>query len=284
MTRSILQLITGAGLRRHGRHHRHVVTAETGLLTGPCCTRLCRAVLCHMFTSMSGFEVPPDNARVWRYMDLGRFLWLIHHRAVYFSRPSETLDPWEGVPPPSIARIHHPANVEFSVGRTESLVFSCWHENPDESVAMWRLYTSGVEGVAIQSTVEKLKRWLMHIGLPVCSMAKVRYVDDSPDSEPPSGVLANHIREFEFLLYKRRVYAHEQELRLMTFAPAGDAGLALPTKDLSLLMERIVVSPKYPTWAISALQAIVGSAGLQIQIERSKCDLEPPSFCKGQTA
>jgi hypothetical protein len=236
-----------------------------------------------MLSGIDGFEVPPDNVRVWRYMDVGRFLFLIHHRAVYFSRPSEMLDPWEGVPPPAVAKVHHPANVEWWVGHTEHHVFSCWHENPDESVAMWRLYTSGAEGVAIQSTVGRLKWWLIRAG-PECRMARVRYVDDSPDSEPPIGIDANRIREFEFLLYKRRVYAHEQELRLMTFAQAGAAGLTLPTGDLSLLIERILVSPKYPAWGISALQTIVDSAGLQIQIERSKCDLEPPNFCKGQTA
>jgi hypothetical protein len=215
-------------------------------------------------------------------MDVGRFLWMLQHQVIYFSRPSETLDPWEGVPPPAIAGNHNPVDIQWWVGHTQHLVFSCWHENPDESVAMWHLYTSGAEGIAIQSTVGKLKQWLIAAG-PVCRMARVRYFNDLPGAGPVSGTAAAQIGEFEFLLYKRAVHAHEQEFRLMTFAQAGAAGVTLPT-DLSLIVERIVVSPKYPLWAIGALQSIVAGAGLEVQVEQSKCDLGPPSLCLGQPA
>ncbi len=34
---------------------------------------------------------------------------------------------------------------------------NCWHRNKLESIAMWKLYTHGNDGVAIQSTVRRLK-------------------------------------------------------------------------------------------------------------------------------
>src|ERR1017187_2968717 len=39
-------------------------------------------------------------------------------------------------------------------------LISCWHENEGESVAMWKLYVSGREGVAIKTTVGRLERAL----------------------------------------------------------------------------------------------------------------------------
>ena len=239
-----------------------------------------------MLTSTNGFELPPDDAWVWRYLDVGRFLTLVHEKALYFSRPSEMLDSWEGVPPMKIARGIHPANLEWWVGHTQHLVFNCWHENKDESVAMWRLYTTGAEGVAIQSTVARLKRLFIQAG-PVIRIARVRYIDDVYEGQPaPANPGTPDYRpeppqEFEFLLYKRHVYAHEQEVRAMTFAERNEAGVSVPV-DLRVLIQRIVVSPTYPPWALNSLQNLIERNGLCIPIERSKCGMEPPAFCKGR--
>jgi hypothetical protein len=39
--------------------------------------------------------------------------------------------------------------------------------------------------------------------------------------------------------------------------------------DLSILVERIVVSPDLPNWAIGSIQKAVDAAGLNVQLESS---------------
>ena len=45
-------------------------------------------------------------------------------------------------------------------------------------------------------------------------------------------------------------------------------GEAVPI-DLTALIQRIVVSPQFPKWAIRSLQKTVDSAGIDVQVEES---------------
>jgi hypothetical protein len=51
-------------------------------------------------------------------------------------------------------------------------------------------------------------------------------------------------------------------------------GLRVPV-DVTTLMERIVVSPRYPGWAVAALQEIVYQSGLLIYTENSALQRKP---------
>ncbi len=137
-----------------------------------------------MFQAHPDFETPPDEARVWRYMDVGRFLALLKTKVLYFARTSELNDPWEGAPPVALTkRIVSTVRPQDSVrvvslfkSVAEHAVLNCWHENEHESVAMWSLYTTGREGVAIQTTIKRLKDAFQAEQCGV-TIARVRYVD-----------------------------------------------------------------------------------------------------------
>jgi hypothetical protein len=45
--------------------------------------------------------------------------------------------------------------------------------------------------------------------------------------------------------------------------------------DLKVLIERIVISPDYPDWAMPSLQKIVEEAGLNVKVETSDLLLPP---------
>jgi hypothetical protein len=74
------------------------------------------------------------------------------------------------------------------------------------------------------------------------------------------------------LLCKRRSHTHEREVRALFCVPPQDAktgrGIGVPV-DLPKLIERIVVSPEYPRWAVPALQDAVTRAGVMLKIEPS---------------
>ncbi len=192
-------------------------------------------------------------------------------------------------------------------------VISCWHANDRESVAMWRLYTSGAEGVAIQTTIGRLKKVFDQEPCSV-TIAYVRYIDHSTEDLGRQWALD----PLSPLFCKRWGFEHEREVRCVVAHPEGereealalaelrpelrrqfpvleqwervvngdlgDGGLVVPA-NLGALIERIVVSPRYPAWAVPALQAIADRGDLAVLVETSSL-LEPLSSKKSgdQTA
>jgi hypothetical protein len=264
-----------------------------------------------MYEQRAPFETPPDQVSLWRYMDVGRFLGLLFNRALYFSRKHHLGDPWEGVVPPlgvqrAVRELYRSEDnvrfVEESIHETGEAVaartvVSCWHANVRESVAMWRLYTTGAEGVAIQTTVGRLKEAFEQEPCSV-TIAYVRYIDHLSEDlgrawalDPLSPLFCKRWG-FEHEREVRCVIAHpeaerEQALVLSELGPElrrqfpvleqweavvdgdlGDGGLVVPVA-LGSLIERIVISPRYPVWAVAALQAAVDKSDLTVCIETS---------------
>lgn len=108
-------------------------------------------------TDLTCFE-PKANYKIWRYLDLARFLDLLTSSQIYFSRIDKFEDPYEGFVP---------ANDDYLKGIAHLFNYinkfyyaNCWHINENESAAMWKLYLDSRNGIAIQSTVNRLKKSL----------------------------------------------------------------------------------------------------------------------------
>src|SRR5262249_36502984 len=94
-------------------------------------------------------------------------------------------------------------------GWKSSVGLNCWHVNPYESAAMWKLYASNEEGVAIKSTVRRLKDSLSSYA-PDVFLGAVSYIDYGKDLIYRGNPFGNLFCAF---LHKRRSFEHEQELR-----------------------------------------------------------------------
>ena len=85
-----------------------------------------------------------DGVGIWRYMDVARFLALVSESKLYFNRPHELADAFEGVwtLPASYAAVSSVTDAEYLrsvVSEFNRLtLISCWHRNERESVAMWK--------------------------------------------------------------------------------------------------------------------------------------------------
>jgi hypothetical protein len=201
-------------------------------------------------------------------MDLPKFTLLLSRRALYFPCLTQLRDPFEGYMPRSHAlamsaifdkgffdpmiglRPHFeaksPAHAEFldqTIAATrqkmsyseirKQFAVSCWHANDDESEAMWKLYSALGNGVAIQSTVERLRDVLApHPGI---NINRVFYEDF--DTAP---IVQG--RQAHFLLYKRLSFEHEREVRATLMLHKPGNGVEVPC-NLSRLIARIYVSP-----------------------------------------
>ena len=167
------------------------------------------------------FPQPMDpTISVWRYMDLAKFIWLLDRRMLYLSRLDLLGDPHEGSTPRFLAEIRDkqirelidkkelkPVDLgEINRRVRNSLYVNCWQAGETESEAMWRLYCPEGNGVAIQTTYERLVDSVssdpnMHIGC-------ISYINYERTGFP-----------FDNLLYpamhKRMSFAHENEVRLV---------------------------------------------------------------------
>src|SRR5438876_604768 len=127
-----------------------------------------------------GFTVPERSAKVWRYSDFKKFLWLLAQQALYF--PSATVlldcDLYEGclgpvfyrqlggIPDnprnndstsaafltPAVLRFRPESSRiglwrEWQKSERRGLYINCWHLNEHESAAMWSQYLDADHGV-----------------------------------------------------------------------------------------------------------------------------------------
>jgi hypothetical protein len=211
---------------------------------------------------------------------------MVKESKLYFSRLAEYTDPYEGTLPKFLTgQIEEVRKVGYGLACKYAGV-SCWHESNCESVAMWRLYVPGPEGVAIQTTMAKLKQ-LDERG--DYTIGRVRYLNYEEEGQPNGNPMFSWLDPYRPLLQKRKSFEHEKEVRLIILQPAYTpyqttvpANRVLPGTGFGVrvrlpdLIERVVVSPELPSWAVPPLQQVVDAAGLTTQIEQSDL-LKPPN-------
>lgn len=242
------------------------------------------------------------ETRLWRYIDFAKFVAMLEQRSIYFARADMLGDPFEGasgiaerrpqwdayyldfyrdavrtVPgqkePPSSEYVEREAARllrEFSIlsedNRRRSFV-SCWHANPGESEALWRLYCPPpVMGVAVQTDARSLTEALGND--PQIKLGRVQYVDFT------KGFAGLHDR----IYWKRRSLSHEAEVRAVIqrfglYVPE-DVGLAMPV-DVQKLLLSVVPSPFAPGWFASLVESTMRRFGVDSNVARSELLSEP---------
>ena len=152
-------------------------------------------------------------------MDLAQFLLILEKQTLFFPSVATLAkaDPYEGEPLPAKLRAAQAQGAEaLRTFRLNCEVFkhlnfyNCWHMNDGESDAMWKLYRKGSHGIAIQSTVERVKQSLHNSPDDTVYMTLVEYIDYDCFTPP------NTLFESSDYMYKRRAFRHEQEVRLGT--------------------------------------------------------------------
>jgi hypothetical protein len=49
-----------------------------------------------MYVAQKSLITPPDDTKLWRYLDLSQFFWLLSEQSLYFASLTEFKDRWEG--------------------------------------------------------------------------------------------------------------------------------------------------------------------------------------------
>ena len=248
------------------------------------------------------FEAPTDpNIKVWRYMDFTKLVSILETKSLFFTRADMLGDPFEGSTTQqsiellrnqviengkllhSSEAIDNPdilvqkVRASFYVLR-EYTYISCWHMNQYESAAMWGLYTRTNESIAVQTTYQRLFDNLPN----QCSLGRIHYIDYNEQPDHP-------FHPFHPYLYKRKSFAHEQEIRaIIQEWPLHMDGShilfdlpsnVLPGKsievDLMQLIETIYIAPTAPKWFYELVKSIIIRYGLDIPVCQSLLDEKP---------
>lgn len=204
----------------------------------------------------------PSNtdARIWRFMDLSSFISVLAKRALYFSKANETKDPYECLP--SQGTLEHyrvgedvQSNLRAAfVGHLKAracALINCWHMNEYESAAMWKLYLKSDEGVAIETTVSRLRDSFDVDREHITYIGQVEYADYEHDEIPLHNI-------FYTFLYKRRSFEHEKELRAFIWDSRYEAvhkGIYVPV-DVKMLIRSVFVSPVAPSWFCEVVKSV----------------------------
>lgn len=211
-----------------------------------------------MYSDHPHLTSPSDDAVIWRYMDLAKFLALLERRALFFARMTALRDPFEGhLTRAAVERMRampaaHPEsdrkrlseiiehNLAMASASPEILCVSCWHENRVESAAMWELYVPSGQGIAVRSTFSRFKESFTS-SKPEVWAGLVRYVDYESFDVDSSNL-------FNSGMLKRLSFEHEREFRGFVL-DENFSSVGVPVSvDVGVLVESVFVSPTAPAW------------------------------------
>ncbi|RYG29040.1 MAG: hypothetical protein EOO01_38820 [Chitinophagaceae bacterium] len=224
-----------------------------------------------MYERHKGFEEVDNEATLWRYHDLARYINLLLKRQLFFCRADRFEDPFEGKNFME-AEKDRASGSENTYRLQRSLVtLNSWHLNKAENYAMWKIYARGSFGLAIQTNFEKLKQSFQVTDKPVY-IGKVSYYEDSVAPDTAIDPLCQFLR-------KRNIYQYENEVRCCYLLSNKDESVAWQEQgadngifidvDINMLIERVYISPYSPRWISDIITGLHQKFGIEKEVIHS---------------
>jgi len=145
---------------------------------------------------------------------------------------------------------------------------NCWNFSDHESHALWRVYCGRSEGLAVQTTIDRLRA-----SIGIVQLAEVTYLPEGRKETPTRHGLAT---------IKQPWYEYEQEVRLIHYEEGITPGSEIPGYGLEWDSERHVQSIRvHPESDHSFHEAVVSlveqyAPGLKNQVMPSDMASRPP--------
>ena len=145
---------------------------------------------------------------------------------------------------------------------------SCWHKNIDENMVMWQIYGRDSNAVAVQTTIDRIRKSIDSSKLSGHSLLLKPVVYER--SEDVQGVLL-----YEDCFFRKRPhFSFEEEVRIAhdTYSPENPIkntpyGYDLPTS-INDLIESIYVHPDSPEWFVGVVNSIIKRYAVQAEVIR----------------
>ncbi|HUH25989.1 MAG TPA: hypothetical protein VLY87_05145 [Flavobacterium sp.] len=226
-----------------------------------------------MFQENRKLHLPADETVIWKYLDLSKFLDLLLCNRMFMARSDKFEDQFEGTfSEPTYEEIKklladNPEYLDAYKFKHKNIVISSWHANSYESYAMWQVFTKNNEGLAIQSTIGRLKNSLIEERASQY-VGEVNYIDYKKEHIPFDD-------DFFPFLFKRKSFQYENEVRVITDVTQLGLQVNEGVKvliDVNQMIERLYIHPKSENWYKKLVIEVVERLGFEFIIEKS--DLE----------
>ena len=268
---------------------------------GPCCEAILKERASHIYWAWHADRRCAPGQKLWRYIDLAKFMSMLEDRALYFTRADKLGDPFEGAAGIAArlpvweertkdyfrrAMLARPAggaqhsdeelekNAERLLGEMRQAMeyerqhafANCWHANTVELEALWRLYCPPPQaGVLIQTTAEALEASLGPDA--AVQIGHVQYLDFKTAFAGP----------YERVFTKRKSLSHEAEVRAVfeRLSIKDSPPRILMPIDLKQLVHTVVPSPFAPPWLHELIAKILMRHDLDLPLRASELLAEP---------
>ncbi len=241
---------------------------------------------------------PKSDYRIAKYLDLTKFISLLHQESLFFCRLDKLEDGFEGTYPKlSIQkRMEYDKNLykkshkqknqsstELEKSNSNQLEWDqkfkslicvcCWNKSEKESIALWKIYSNFQKGIMITTSIDKLKNSFTLTKEDV-NLVKVKYIDYKTDYIPFDTFTKP-------AFHKHEAYHFEEEVRLI-YTVKFEGGLTYDWSkeevnqgkylniNIKELIDEIIISPYSPNWYCELVQDIVNKYGLDIKIKKSE--------------
>lgn len=222
------------------------------------------------------------GASLRRYLDLPKFLSLLHSSSLYFRRADGFSDRFEGALIPAFRRVldeshregkrQYDADYFYRRARVGNYV-SCWTMGTTDNMALWQLYGGVKTSVAINTTVQRLVRVAVDWNEQVV-VHRVNYIDHSKNPDMVIGCYTDVLR------YKNEAYEYEKELRLIVPRQGNEwesnpIGINLSIAKLSDLIASVVVAPEAEDWFVEIVKDLCKKYRLDVPVRPSRLTYMP---------
>ncbi|MCJ7572614.1 MAG: DUF2971 domain-containing protein [Candidatus Thermoplasmatota archaeon] len=238
-----------------------------------------------MYKKYDKLILPKDETiKIWRFQDFTKFVSVLNNNSLFFPFASKLNDPFEGkISNLTIEYLKKNIDEDILIQSfkcwyrlRDSCGVNSWHINNHESAAMWKLYLKSNEGIAIQSTVKKLKNCFKNNLDDDIFIGKVIYFNHFSEVMPLVDV-------FTMYMYKSKSFDYEKELRAITYRIDKKEKVKSSKKksdnsfeensngffvscDLDILIDKIVVSPTSDNWFKELVESTIEKYDFKKQV------------------
>ena len=264
-----------------------------------------------MYKELYGITTPDDGDTLWRYISFEKFVNMLATESLFFTRAYKYDDPFEGYIHIEVtistlnSLIHNINNTEWDnahelvVGAIENriqreeqgkdVMCNCWHKNDDESMAMWEKYHLRNNGIAIKTTMEKLKNSItsaidVYIG-NIQYIPRENFLQEYLTQHLYPIIIEGHSILYHPYFFKRKVFEYENEARVIinidsiignTSQDIDDNGKHYKVR-IDDLVEEVIISPYAEDWIVDTVRYVVEQYKFNLNVNKSELLIDPTS-------
>jgi hypothetical protein len=213
-----------------------------------------------------------------RYLDLAKFIDLISTKTLYVASAVEFEDRLEGTLPEQIRELYkqdyevikHLGSKPILEREQENRIknnVSCWTKGPKDNMALWKIYGTSKQSIAIITTFDKLaKSTFLWSGLTNVTFKEVTYIDHSGGL--PDGIYTLSCDTFGL---KHEAYEFEKEVRMVVTRSSlkKPSPLRLKIKPNDII-QKIIISPEAGKWFFDLVKSVSKKYRINAPVEYSK--------------